>query len=395
MKKTSSFALLAVLAVAGCTETPENVIQGQVEGLVPGDRIVLATGTLTQTPMPTDSAVVSQEGHFTLRTKAADTQAQLLLLKPGEKLDPSNSPSAWIFLEGYADLKVEGTVPDWRYLNISGGLYDQPAMKEITALESQAKDLQKRGIALMDQARQYGQMDGFDPDSLKALQDKGRELLKESSAIFGRRDPLEEAYVRDNPDAAYSAELLHYDYKTMKDFDRYDSAFRALSPRVQASPAGRAVADYIAAVRSTEVGATAPDFEGKDLDGQVLRLSDLRGKYVLIDFWGTWCGPCRASTPTLVKLYEDLRGQNFEMVSIATNERNDDYWKKVIADEKMTWRHLNDSHSPAGQEIQPAYAVMGVPSCFLIGPDGRIVLKGHPMGIHQQVRDTVSAAFKK
>lgn len=72
----------------------------------------------------------------------------------------------------------------------------------------------------------------------------------------------------------------------MKDFDRYDSAFRALSPRVQASPAGKAVADYIAAVRATQVGNTTPDFALEDIDGQMLRLSDLRGQYVLLDFWG-------------------------------------------------------------------------------------------------------------
>ncbi len=121
----------------------------------------------------------------------------------------------------------------------------------------------------------------------------------------------------------------------MKDFDRYDSAFRALSPRVQASPAGKAVADYIAAVRATQVGNTTPDFALEDIDGQMLRLSDLRGQYVLLDFWGTWCGGCRASIPSLVALYDQLKDKNFEIVGIAVNEYNDSYWRKVIADEKL------------------------------------------------------------
>lgn len=180
----------------------------------------------------------------------------------------------------------------------------------------------------------------------------------------------------------------------MKDFDRYDSAFRALSPRVQASPAGKAVADYIAAVRATQVGNTAPDFALEDIDGQMLRLSDLHGQYVLLDFWGTWCGGCRASIPSLVALYDQLKDKNFEIVGIAVNEYNDSYWRKVITDEKMAWRHVNDSHSALGQEIQPAYGVMAVPTCFLIDPEGNIALKGYPWDILSQVKETVEKAHQ-
>lgn len=393
MKRSLLLAAFAAAGMCACTQSPQNTIEGHIDGLQKGDRIVLATGTLTQTPVPTDSTVVTQDGNFVLKTSAADTYACLLLLKPGEKLDPANNPSAGLFLEGYADLKAEGNTEDWRYLQFSGGLYSLPAMKEINELTAKGQSIQKEGMSVMTAARAYAAQEGYDPDSLKAMQEKGMALFKESNGLFAQRKPLESELAKNNPDMAYSAEILHYDYDMMKDFGKYDSTFQALSPRVQASPAGKAVADYITAKKSTEIGATAPEFALEDIDGNMLRLSDLRGKYVLVDFWGTWCGPCRASTPSLVELYGKLKDKNFEMVSIATNERSDDYWKKVIEDEHMTWRHLNDSHSAVGKEIQPAYAVMGVPSCFLIGPDGKIVLKGHPMGILGQVEETVVSAF--
>lgn len=398
------FFLLAVFAAAGIcaqAQSRQNTIEGRVEGLQKGDRIVLTLGTFTQTPIPADSTIVAQDGRFTLKTSATDIFANLILLKPGEKIDEANNPSAGFFLEGYADLKVEGSAEGWRYLQFSGGLYSLPAMKEINEVTREGREIQKKGIKILNASNQYAKKDGHDPDSLKAMKTEAMTILREANSIFRQLDPLQRKFVSQNPDIAYSAELLHYDYDLMGGYSKdkgsmaeYEAAFKALSPRVQACPAGKAVADYIMSRKATEVGGTAPEFALEDIDGNMLRLSDLRGKYVLVDFWGTWCGPCRIATPLLVELYGKLKDKNFEMVSIATDERNDDYWRKVVQDDKMTWRQLNDSHSPKGKEIKPAYAVMGVPSYFLLSPEGKIVLKGFGFSADsaKQIEEVVCSA---
>lgn len=395
MKRNLFPLLLSLCGCWACTPTAQlNTIEGEVEGLKAGDRIVLAVGTLTQTAVPVDSVTVTRDGVFTLTTAATDTYASLFLLHEGEALGP-NTPSAGLFLEGFSRMTVRGDVEDWYFMKVSGGLYDLPQMKRLIALTDSAQTIQRQGYALFDRSREYAALEGHDPDSLKRMRDRGMELLNASNEILDRRDPLERELVLQNPDLAYSAEVLHYDYQTMKDFDRYDSIFRTLTPRVQASPAGKAVADYIAAVRATEVGAVAPDFALPDINGEMLRLSDLRGRYVLLDFWGSWCGPCRASIPSLVALYDKLKGENFEMIGIAIDENSDARWREVVAEEKMTWRHLNDRHSAPGEEFRLRYAIMGVPACFLIDPEGRIALKGHPMEILPEVERIVLAAGKR
>ena len=128
-------------------------------------------------------------------------------------------------------------------------------MQEINALTEKALEMQKQGIALLGKTR----TEGADKDSVKAWSDKGRALLGKSGEIFDQRKALEKKISADNPDLAYSAEILHYDYDLMKKgMDKYEEAFNALSSRVQKCPAGQVLADFIATQKATAIGAEAP-----------------------------------------------------------------------------------------------------------------------------------------
>lgn len=101
MKAIPFLFTLTACGLCACTPfAPKNTIEGQIDGLKTGDRIVLTTGTLTQTPIPTDSVTIPQDGYFSLATPATDTYANLLLVKEGETLDVNSNPSAGLFLEG-------------------------------------------------------------------------------------------------------------------------------------------------------------------------------------------------------------------------------------------------------------------------------------------------------
>lgn len=124
----------------------------------------------------------------------------------------------------------------------------------------------------------------------------------------------------------------------------------------------------------------APEIESELIDGTPFKLSELRGKYVVLDFWGSWCGPCLAEAPRLVKLHEKF-GEQVVFVSIAF-EKNDRRWKQTAERLGFTWKHQLVQVSPMllGSGIARDYGVTDIPAKFIVTPEGKL-LSG--MDFHQ------------
>jgi peroxiredoxin len=119
------------------------------------------------------------------------------------------------------------------------------------------------------------------------------------------------------------------------------------------------------------VGETAPNFAVTLADGRTAQLSDLRGKVVLLQFWGSWCGPCRAENPHLVTLYHQYRDRGFEIFSIGV-ETSADAWRKAIARDGMVWPYHSVDEQQFGGAVARQYNVHSIPATFLILPNGTI-----------------------
>ena len=139
------------------------------------------------------------------------------------------------------------------------------------------------------------------------------------------------------------------------------------------------LADRVDSLARFAVGARAFDFNYVDPGGNMVRLSDFRGKLVLIDFWASWCGPCRHEMKSLLPIYNDLKGDDLIFISISLDKREKD-WRKMLETENLPWVMLWNKEGftigDAPNEIQRAYGFYGIPFILLVDKEGKILERG-------------------
>jgi len=115
----------------------------------------------------------------------------------------------------------------------------------------------------------------------------------------------------------------------------------------------------------------APEITLPDMDGKIIALSSLRGKYVLVDFWASFCPPCRAENPNIVKVYNSFKGKNFEIYGVSLDDNKSD-WKKAIGDDNISWIQVSDLKRWESVAAK-SYGVEAIPTNFLVDPSGKII----------------------
>jgi peroxiredoxin len=133
-------------------------------------------------------------------------------------------------------------------------------------------------------------------------------------------------------------------------------------------------------MKALGIGHFAPEFTQADTSGKNVRLSEFRGKYVLLDFWASWCGPCREENPAVVSAFQKYKDSNFTVVSISLDEKKD-RWLKAISKDQLTWTHLSDLKGWKN-EVAVTYGISSIPRNYLLDPSGRIIawnLRGYEL----------------
>ena len=186
------------------------------------------------------------------------------------------------------------------------------------------------------------------------------------------KNELEKKFVKENPNSIVSAFILSvFSRDWGADFTKEN--FNKFSAEIKSSEYGKRISNYIELNKGIEIGSKYADFEIRDKDGNNKRLSEFLGEITLLEFWASWCGPCRKENPNLVKTYEKYKPKGFEIFAVSL-DKEEDKWLKAIENDNLEWPNFCDL-KVWENEASLTYGVYAIPENFLIDKNGEIIAR--------------------
>jgi thiol-disulfide isomerase/thioredoxin len=332
-------------------------ITGQLKNLQ-ADRVYLIY--ISDNKQVLDSATITNGAYVFTGEITAGSPATLLDVSPRNRPAPRDVARIYLMPESIAI----GHVDSFSNAVVTGSAVNAD-YQQITAAEKPYEKLEMAMMPAYQAARQ-----AKDEATAKSIEAQAKVIDKAVD------DSVYAPFVRNHPQSPLAVYVLQLYAKNDPDGPALRSLFDGLSPAVKGSTGGKAFADKLAIAAKTSIGAMAMDFTQNDTLGKPVSLSAFRGKYVLVDFWASWCGPCRAENPNVVSAYAKYHPKGFEILSVSLDRPGDkDKWLKAIYADRLDWTHVSDLQFWQNA-VAVEYGVGSIPQNFLIDPQGKIIGKG-------------------
>jgi len=339
------------------TATAQNTtIHATIKDLAPGQWVYY-------NPMANSlqkDSVQTVAGGFTAHFNIAPGEGDAYILRIGAKY--AEGSVMLLYLEP-GNVEIKGDGPQFKDANVSGEpcLADREAYEKMIDADPVLKnrsDLYKKANEL------YAKKDS---SGLAALQP---ELDKVDSV----NKALTRQWIAEHRNASYSAFLLSFELGSLE-LDDKETILKTLTPAARNNGPARRIEESIRINNLTGIGKQALDFTQNDTLGRPVSLSSFRGKYVLVDFWASWCGPCRAENPNVVAAFGQYSDKNFTVLGVSLDRPDGkEKWLKAIHDDHLTWTHVSDLKF-WNNAVAKQYDINAIPANLLIGPDGKILAK--------------------
>lgn len=216
-----------------------------------------------------------------------------------------------------------------------------------------------------------------DPDYFTEEEKRDTALVnhnkKELENIFYNIVDTELAFAEQYPNSYVSLDILANRSRINTYIEKVASIYDHLAENLKQTPQGDIISERIKKKRQVVVGMKAIDFSMKDTYDNIVNLSYFNGKYVLLDFWASWCGPCREEHPNLISIYENYKNKDFTILSVSI-DTDKEKWIKAIDKDKLTWTQVSDLSGSKG-EVYLKYGITSIPANFLIDPNGLVIAK--------------------
>jgi len=343
------FLLLSTLSYHAMAQ--ETIINGKFSSMKDGTVIYLSNDKQV-----TDSTLIVN-GAFSLKTSLKKGEFYSLSAVAG----PQSVANVTLYLEPGV-LNISGKNAMLENLNFSGSRYADD-MTSFYALPLQP--VFKKKDLLMQRYSKVSR--SADTTGRKQLADSVKILKEAINVVYDN-------WIYGHSASPVSAYAIWLNYN-LNGSTRLEQLLNSLKMSAKDNSIGRELQQTVDVGKLTAIGQMAPEFTQNDTSGRPLSLKQFRGKYVLIDFWASWCGPCRAENPKIVKLFQKFKDKEFTILGVSLDREGDkDKWLKAIHDDGLTWNHVSDLKWWKN-EVATLYGIRSVPSSLLIDPQGRIIAK--------------------
>ncbi|WP_142688248.1 TlpA disulfide reductase family protein [Chitinophaga polysaccharea] len=358
--KHYKYALVALLLPAALTtaeaQAQQNTtITATIKGLPAGEWVYWRS----QGGQDRYDSVQTTAGGFTIKTNIAPGKGDFYTIKIGKPYGEHNS--IFYYLDK-GNITIKGDGPEFKDA-VFGGPQFVKDNNEYAAMLKQAPGLQGRADLYKKANKLYAEKDSA---GLAALQPELERMQKVS-------DSLTKQWILQHPKSGISAVLLSHLF--VMPLEEKESVFNKLSASAKNNGPGKRLAHSIRVNKLTGIGNMALDFTQNDTLGKPVSLKDFRGKYVLIDFWASWCVPCRAENPNVVAAFNKYTSKNFTVLSVSLDQPNGkEKWLNAIHQDHLTWTHVSDLKF-WDNAVAKQYDIHSIPSNLLIDPSGKIIAK--------------------
>ncbi|MDR6566976.1 AhpC/TSA family protein [Chitinophaga ginsengisegetis] len=335
----------AVLVFAGANAQ-------QVSGIVRGGNGKTIYLFNDQDNNPDDSAVIKNE-QFSFRVKGGKEPAVYALI-----LQDVNYPL--LFVTGNEPVQVTTSVATYPIATSVKGNENTLAMQEY---QKAFEPLIKQAQELNEEAKQINPED-----------EPGKNAFRKKAETFSREVVnTGKQFITSHPKSIASIWLMMNELRSRLEPEEFRQLFESLDKSVQESQYGQSVTAYVKSLKANVLNVAADDFSQEDTKGKPVKLSSFRGKYVLVDFWASWCGPCRQENPNVVKAYNRFKDKNFTILGVSLDD-NRDRWLRAIDQDGLAWTQVSDLRG-WGNEVAVQYGVQSIPTNFLVDPTGKIIAR--------------------
>lgn len=351
---TKSLLLVAGMLITAGAQAQETLqLNATINGLEAGTPVYLR-----ELGADKKDSTVSTAGGFSLQVKKFEAGAYMLIIGKTR----AEYSTAFLYLQG-GKLGLKGEGPLLKDVVLEG---NAAFVKEQNEYKQQLKTATAGADVLY---KKYNEAYAKKDTTLLQQMKPEIEQMQEKQKVFN----LE--WVKSHPASPIATFILSTSLKYEMSPEQLEQALAQLGKTATKNKLYTQMQHTVNIAKLTAVGQQAPDFKQADTAGQVIALSSFRGKYVLIDFWASWCGPCRRENPSVVKAFREYKDKNFTVLGVSLDQPGKkEAWLKAIHDDGLTWTHVSDLQF-WNNAVAKQYDIHSIPANYLLDPSGKIVAR--------------------